>query len=87
MGTLGIICFFYSLIATLSTICFIFYKRIHTNIQVKPLLHLMIADFFLAFAWVSSSAAYLERNDIETVQQTSVSCFIWQLITEVSLAN
>lgn len=72
-----------TLVATLSIIVFILYKRIFSNIQVKPLLYLSIADFCLAFAWVTASARYLEKNDVEDTQQTPLACFIWQLVTEV----
>ena len=50
---------------------------------MKPLIHLLVADFFLAFTWVSANAIYLEKNDIETLQELSMSCFIWQLVAEV----
>ncbi|XP_066928984.1 transmembrane protein 116-like [Clytia hemisphaerica] len=72
-----------TLVSTLSIVCFILCKHIQSNVQVKPLLHLSIADFLLAFAWVSANTAYLVKNDFEDVQQTAMSCFTWQLITEI----
>ena len=75
--------FLFSLFSTLVIICFIFCKQIQSNAQVKPLIHLLVADFFLAFVWVSANAIYLEKNDLQTLQESSMSCFIWQLVTEV----
>lgn len=72
-----------SILGTVSIIGFILWKRLYFQKEIRPLLHLTIADFLLSLLWISSTISYL-TSEFKIQNQTHANiCFVWQLLTEL----
>lgn len=72
-----------SLLGSLSILGFILWKKLLKVNAILPLFHLSLADGILAFFWILTTTKYfVSRN--ENPLYTALSCFIWQLLTEIT---
>lgn len=72
-----------SLFGSVSILGFILWKRLLRVKNILPLFHLSLADGILAMLWILTTAKYFADNHVNPAF-TALSCFIWQLLTEIT---
>jgi len=75
-----------SLIGSASIVGFIIWNKLVKYEPIQPLFHLSMSDFILSVLWITSTVQYLfsATPEMEYPLYTAVSCFVWQLLTEVA---